>query len=131
MDYTRLVSRMHRRARLTCNLERELEIETPRSADRVGERASLQVLHSDISANLGRDSEIVNRDDVTVLEPCYRECFAFEARPDYVVRQMVAAHDLERGRPCERELCGAVDRTHPAGPNESVDAVFAVDDRSK
>jgi hypothetical protein len=90
--------------------------------DALGERLALEELH-DQEVDLALPPDVVEGADVRVLERRDRLRLALEALAHLLGGREVLGQDLERDRPVEPGVLGAVDLAHPAGAERGDDFV--------
>ena len=82
----------------------------------------VDVAHRDVQ--LARDlAGVVDRDDVRVVDRGGQPGLAQEALAEALVLRELGREDLQRDRPFEREVVGAVDDPHPAPADQRLDPV--------
>jgi hypothetical protein len=72
-------------------------------------------------------ARLVDRDHVRVVERCRQPRFAQEALPEALVLGQLRGDQLERDRPVQRYVGRAVHDTHPAAPDQLLNAVAGED----
>ena len=122
VDEALLVRRVERLGDLGEEVDGSLRIERTAFGDDLGEVGALDVAHGEEEDAVVLAC-LVDRDDVRVVERCRDPRLAQEALAEANVRGEFRSDDLECHLAAEPLLVGAVDRTHPAAPDEGLDPV--------
>jgi hypothetical protein len=94
-----------------------------RLLEEVGERDPLDELHDEERLTLGQRAAVVHRDDGSVARRGHRRGLALEARSVLVRVAEAEPQDLDRDRPPELTVQGAVHHPHRAGPEALLEHV--------
>ena len=96
----------------------------PRPAQDLMEIGAIHIFHDKVAVPGAGLAEIIDRDDSAVLELRERARLALEADEKIAVRCEFGGQELDRHRAVERGLHALVNRTHPAAPEQALDAVL-------
>ena len=108
-----------------------LGVERPFVRDEPREIRALHVAHREEEHSLGFPCP-EDRNDVRMVERGGQLRLAQEALPEALVARVLGREDLQRHRPTEIRVPGAVDRAHAAASEQDVDVIpadFAADER--
>ena len=86
------------------------------------ELGAVDVAHGDVQL-AGDLAGVVDRDDVRVVDRCGQAGLAEEALAEALVLRELGGEDLQRDRPLECQVVGAVDDPHPAPADQRLEAV--------
>src|SRR5262249_44283373 len=92
----------------------------------LAERFAFERLHDQIQAAVLEHAEIADADDVRVIEASGSERLALEPLRGLLVPSERGMQDLDRDGSTDARVLAFVDAPHPAGPDQLVDPVAAV-----
>src|SRR5207302_984257 len=113
------VGRLNRGAYLPHELECRAEGKNPAVPNLVAERMAFEELEDEVGSRVGRDAEVVDRDDVWVLQTGDGERFTLESLGRHRIADETASNDFEGRGPLEVHVRGAVHRALAAAAEQS------------
>ena len=122
MDEAARVRRIQSVRDLAADGERAGRLERALRAEQRAQVGSLDVAHRQVEAPVDV-ARVVDRHHVRVLERHCELRLAREARTEALIQRELGRHQLQRDRPFQPQVVGAVDDAHPATADQLVDPI--------
>ena len=122
MDETLRVRRIQGLRDLAADGKRPGLVERPFGAEERPQVCSLDVAHREVEATVDV-AGVVDRHNVRVLERHGELRLAREALAEALIQRQLGRHQLQRDRPFQPQVEGAVDDAHPAAADQLVDPI--------